>query len=403
MSYPKHKYSHLIDQDFSFTNTVYPSKIETVDALKNMRMDGSIMLEPRLQEYLRKKKFYKDNNIDNCISLEKEFSITSRDKRFLRSFLRGKRDMYTTGQFNELHESPKMKRKNVFPSTELGLMNDERVPVIDNEKKHYTKPVNRGMFAPDDTIKNRMETYYEDPIEQDVDLILDSRDIAGFDINNVKFTPSTDWQVDQRPGPSHSKLDSQYRIDPVKKFSIKGTLDNKRKKEKDYYDQYMKQFLTEDKCGYECFEQPGIFSQCMTVNGKNIKTYGQMDKPDFSEKSDMDVRLKTVTPHVSSRSRKELNTQDYYITPFFGNNADNYTKETAEGFDAEVETAMIHGMPSKTRRSYGYRNPAEHYFDYLDDDFQNPDSSVLPFPRGGESSRLDNKKLARQKYVREIM
>lgn len=377
MSYPKHKYSNYVDQQFSFNNTVYPNKIDTVDALKNIRMDGSIMLEPRLQEYLRKKKYYRDNNIEECISLEREFSITSRDKRFLREFLKGNRDMYTTGKHNELLESPKQQKRQVFPSTKLGLLNDERVPVINNQKLYSNKPVNRGMFAPDDG-RNKMETYYEDPIDNDTDLILDARDITGFDVNTVRFTPSTDWRVDQRPGPQHKKRDSQYRIDPVKKFSIKSSLEEKRRKEKSYYDQYMKDFLTEDKCDYESYDQKGMFSHCLTLEDTNSQ------------------------PNPIPKSKKELSTQDYRLAPFFGDN-DNFSTKSATGFNAEVESSMIHGMPVRTTRSYGYRNPAEHYFDYIDDDFQNPDQSVLPFPRGGESSRLDNKKSARQKYVRDIM
>ena len=78
MNYPKHEFSHFIDQGFSFNNQVkYPSKEELVDALSNARMDGGIMLEPRLQEYLKKKKYYKMNNIQPCIKLEQEYQISS--------------------------------------------------------------------------------------------------------------------------------------------------------------------------------------------------------------------------------------------------------------------------------------------------------------------------------------
>ena len=47
--YPKHQYSHYIDQNFSFDNRVYSGP-------PKMLCNGNIMLEPRLQEYLKKKK-----------------------------------------------------------------------------------------------------------------------------------------------------------------------------------------------------------------------------------------------------------------------------------------------------------------------------------------------------------
>ena len=67
------------------------------------------------------------------------------------------------------------------------------------------------------------------------------------------------------------------------------------------------------------------------------------------------------------------------------------------------KAAMIRGMPSHTTKSYGYRNPREHYFQYIDDDFQSSENTVLPYPRNGISTRRDNKKLAKQKYYRDIM
>jgi hypothetical protein len=60
-----------------------------------------------------------------------------------------------------------------------------------------------------------------------------------------------------------------------------------------------------------------------------------------------------------------------------------------------------YGMPERTKKTYGFDNPYEHYYDYIDGEIQDPDHVVLPFPRGGYSTRLDNtdqKKL----YKREV-
>lgn len=50
--------------------------------------DQDLSLEPRLLEYLKKKKYFKDNNIESK-TLEKEYSITENDKLKIRSYLRG--------------------------------------------------------------------------------------------------------------------------------------------------------------------------------------------------------------------------------------------------------------------------------------------------------------------------
>jgi hypothetical protein len=59
--------------------------------------------------------------------------------------------------------------------------------------------------------------------------------------------------------------------------------------------------------------------------------------------------------------------------------------------DVDIMNDVMLGMPSHTRKSYGINDSFEHSFDYIDNDIQDPDHVVLPFPRGGESARLDNK------------
>ena len=62
---------------------------------------------------------------------------------------------------------------------------------------------------------------------------------------------------------------------------------------------------------------------------------------------------------------------------------------------------MIRGMPQHTTKSYGYRNPEEHYYDFLPADFVN-ENTVESWQRGGVSTRRANKGLARQRYQRKI-
>src|SRR5438309_11870462 len=94
------KYSNYFDSNFNFNNIVYPSKAELVDKLMNVNCKGDIMLEPRLQEYLKKKKFYKENDIEPCVTPEQEYQITDFDRKVLKAFLKGRKDLYNNKEFN---------------------------------------------------------------------------------------------------------------------------------------------------------------------------------------------------------------------------------------------------------------------------------------------------------------
>jgi len=316
------------------------SKPEIVDKLKHQRIDGSIMLEPRLQAYLKRKLYLKKNKIKPCITPEEQYQISHLDKSVLRIFLQNR------------DKKPYKPEKQLFPSAEF-RNNDPRVPI--NKKADMKIPLNRGMFAPDDN-----NDYYEGPIDNNIKMP-DMRDITGYNISNTKYDPRSDPKMNY-PWVSgiakYDKMMSQYRIG-------------------------------EDNIDYTKFN---------IIDDKNYKKFGSysaLPNPTFSEKSDMDTNNKIVIPKVKTNNKRGLSTYDYRMCKFIGE--DQIIK------DSEFETALIRGMPSNTTKSYGYRNPYEHYFQFIDDDFQNPDNSVIPGFRGGISTRNDNKALAKQNYTREIM
>lgn len=419
MNYPNHKYSKYIDQEFSYSNKVdYPTKVDLVDSLKYMRCDGGIMLEPRLQEYLRKKKFYRDNHIEPCIKPEEEFLITSRDKKMLKAFLNGRTDIYDNEnpEFNPFIRE-REKKKQYFPSK--SYRDDPRVPKID--KPVMNRPVNRGMFAPE-----KGEQFYEDGLVNDMDPIMDARDLSdgsnalsnfesdllasrqnysdfrnidydGYDINEMgSFNPRTDRKMN--PGSTkQDKHESQYRIDP-----------NNPKDRRTYrveMDPRNKQIITNlhktsNLDARNCLDNLASYNENSMAdyrisdgtNKYKDTRYGRQEEPSFSEKSDMNTEFKTVTPNISTKGKRGQSTFDYHMGPFIGQE---------EGVrDAEFETALVRGMPSHTTKSYGYRQADEHAFHYIDPDmFREP---AEWWERGGTSTRRTDKSLAKQKFTREI-
>lgn len=404
MTYPNHKFSNFIDSEFSFNNKVnYPNKIDLIDSLKYERCDGTIMLEPRLQEYIKKKKYYKENNIIDCISLEKEFQITDRDKKIIKAFIQGDKNIYSPNgiAFRHLKRDPVKKQQN-FPSKEY---RDNDTRVLKPKKSDYEKPVNMGMFVPD----GPNEPVYE--VERDNNInIIDSRDFiedskmsnilygpnyklekvkqnSGWKLDESKFNPSVDPYILNQTKPDRNKYQSQYRVhsfpvlkhpDHIKNVEQSNISSSNISSKDSYNGHYEKAF--------------NLGQRILDQNNINTNKYGQTESNSYSGWSDMDTDLKIVIPNISNDTKRGLSTFNYKLGPFIGQNMPIR--------DSEFESSLIRGMPSITKKSYGYRNPDEHYFQYIDDDFQNPDNTVLPFPRGGESTRISNKKLARQKFIK---
>jgi hypothetical protein len=389
--YPKHDYSHYIDQEFSFNNTVYPSKGEVVNELKNMSCDGNIMLEPRLQEYVKKKKYYRDNNITPCISLEQEYLITGTDKRILRSFFKGRRDVHDmqNPKFNDLSREQPLP-KTYFPSKKF--RDDPKLKAI--SPRQYDKPKNMGMFVPD---SEEEESYYDGPINPS-NMPIDQRDIKGFKLDDAKeFNPRLDPKIN--PGKErYDKYTSQYRTittnvkrpdeykhhygmaDP-RNSAIISNLESQEKKMSNTFN-----------CGYSPFDEACKASD-NNFESANDDRYGELPETQLGGKADMDTELKTVTPSISMKG-KHLDTSRYTMMPTYSD-----TKIR----DCELESDMVRGMPSHTRKSYGYRDTAEHSFSYIDADFNIDGSNPELWTRGGQNTRLLNKKLSKQNHVREIV
>ncbi|ARF09411.1 hypothetical protein Indivirus_1_34 [Indivirus ILV1] len=343
---------------------------------------GEMSLEPRLQEYLTKKKYYRDNNIEPSFPLEKEFQITSLDIQVIKEYLNGNTNVYE--KVSNLYKKEGKQRKYKFASR--SLMNDERVPKL-KKMPNTDAPINRGMFAPEGSGR-----FYEDMTKtNNNDQLLNSRDLPkffdgrGFDPNDNKFQPRIDPKID--PGIEiHSKYQSQYRIpqdpykpEPYQQPRTTPPAFNERKLKPDLQDNSYLQYGT-----------------LKSSNDKQKYNYNQAHK--YSAASDMDTKHKMVIPNIGSTSKSDLDYSGYRFV--------NFLNDDEDMMDPEMENELIRGMPSfrTHNRSYGYRNPQENYFDYIDPQFNDPTHTVESWTRGGDATRLENKTIAKNRvYQREIM
>jgi hypothetical protein len=334
--------------------------------------DNNVMLEPRLIEYMKQRKYYVDNDITPDVPLEHRYGISQHDFNNIKKFLSGKKDIYgkkcknteTKKNTTNIHYDP---RKH-FPSK---LLSESRVPKI--KKPKIKPPKNMGMFY-----DSRGQYYDENPM--------------GRSTKDKRINTMLDFWDEK----NDSHKEESHSMENIMNGSSYAS-------HNDYYDQA----LTDDRL-YNADNDYNLElnrmiddSERQVGSNDHNSQYMKLNKYDrdfkhpeyrLSGQTHMDTDNKVAIPSMDS-NKTELQLSDYSPIPYKG-----------QGFgrdDISVETSMMHSMPTRTFKSYGYRNPAEHYFQYLDPAHGNRDESVFPFPRGGVSTRLDNKKMRRQ-YKREI-
>lgn len=322
---------------------------------------SEMSLEPRLQEYIEKKKYYRDNDVEPCVPLEKEYQITSLDLQIIRAYLKGDTQIYE--KVAKMHSSNSSnsnynKERFEFPSKEL--LKDKRVPKMKKELNKDT-PINRGMFVPE-----KHSRHYEDMTEtSNNNQLLYSRDLhnndgRGFDLNETKFSPRADPRID--PGiETHSKYSSQYRVPKSDKLEPNP---NPRK-------------------------VAPAFNEKKNPNFNDNSYLGYSSVPKNSDNKRI--------PERNTKYKSDLDYSDYRLLNFQNN---------PFMMDSCTENELVRGMSNYRthNRSYGYRNPEENYFDYVDPEFNDPNKTVEPWTRGGDATRLENKTIAKNNvYRRDIM
>ena len=316
-----------------------------INNMYNSDCKGNVMLEPRLTQYLEKKRFQRDNNIEPCIKPEVEFQITPEDLRLMKQFRNSGKDIYnfktnSNPNFSTRFDCP----KPTFPSK--FFKDDKRVPAIEkiqNQRK-FSISENMFMFKPDSD---------EDfTIKQNPRSLNPTYESRGFSLNDNKFQPRIDPQMDYGKE-TFNPRDSQYYIPKESQ------------------------------------------THCVDPDPRN--KFANKSNSSLNKLFELERNLDSNSNYVP-KNRKRLNTSDYTFKRF--------DQSVNVSVNSELESDLLRGMPTYRPRnkSYGYRNPGENYFDYIDCNFQNSQNTVESWLRGGESTRLDNKFQTRNRnYTREVL
>jgi hypothetical protein len=378
------------------TNTIdFKTKIEYSD----MKFNNCLMyLEPRLQEYVKKKTYFTKNDITPSIPLEQEYDITAYDVKRINKLMKCKNQENCGFSDGVLNLKSRIRPKCGYVQLSKYVVENPNKFVI--QPKHptttlqqdgtsdYGSPSLKEQFGNVDNIINDRATYEPQnrncsgslnpkykKIQNKYDVRIDNSSFSEFrKPNDAEFDKWQDRRIfDDRNAGSLGSQERDwkqvYDIKPMKYRSV------------DYWSKNGNYF-------------PGNNLEGRSINQAEVDiestllrpSYVDQDTSGMSRESYIDKCYKVVIPggrNNSCYTDEYLNTAFYKAVPFMG-----------QGFgqgDIDVESAMKYGEATRNSKQKKTGGALQDRFEELDRDIQDPTHIVLPFPRGGIDARAIDK------------
>lgn len=318
---------------------------------------SNIGLEPRLVEYIKTKKFYEENDI-NTVSLERRFQINKQDLQKITAYYNlignsnNNSDRYIKVKNYDDNSDFINPSKSTFPSTN---MYDSRLDRINNKIKKE-KEANNFRY----NTTNLGKTY--DMYSRDFSSATSSDFNNEFSLDNIRDELNSELKSNFEP---NSNFNFHELVNPPQKHQYHNPPTIQRD-----------QIQPIQRIDRNDFKQN-------FGNGDN--TYRKLTNIPSQKENTFDIDNKVNIP-VNNCRKNDLNT---LYNEF--NNVGNMK-------NIDYENYIKYGYPTSKARSLGYANASEHYFQFIDDDIQDPKHVVSDRPL---STRLDNKSVARPK-IRDI-
>lgn len=354
--------------------------------MQNYECKNGIFLEPRLQEYLKKKAYYKKNKIHNDVSLEQEFGITKEDVKRLKAFTAGDNDLYNYKTQDKFADSEWQQ------SFEFDFDPDEAY----RSDPRYHRYVKKMIRDKQDIAKIHNYDHMNDPFKP----ITDFFDKNDYNYNDDYLQDDYDYDSNYNNHNYDSYSNNNYYDDRnltigenSKKYNDNKYLNKPIKKSSRIYSNDLPHYTPEIDFKNKMYPMKQNRPQQLPIDHDpridqiigELDSYNHKINKSYERISEMDTEHKLVIPNVSCNGKRS-NPSTYKPVPFM---------TRGEG----VRDYSVHeGLPTRSAKSYGYHNPIEHYYDYISDDIQNPNHVVF---EPGEATRLNNRKPARP-YKRDI-
>jgi hypothetical protein len=341
---------------------------------------GSVMLEPRLQEYLKKKQLYKKNNITSCTSLEQQYMIIPEDISRIKAFYNGDRNIY---DYNKQTEYIDLVEPQKFFPSDTYKKKDTRMQNIKNKQLDHVKAnEQRNDFSNLQHTQQRITPYTNNVNNKQSMTFSDPPFNSPNNMQLENYYNSHDSKIESRV--NHFQNDSRVYHD-TPKIEYKNKLPYKQ----EYCEP--RDFHNDKHHDHKVNDIIGDFNE---FKGDNIHHYHKQFKVDN------DLKVRNPSNQNCINNSKNLNWDKY--RPVRDINSIRDSHNSNKNIDVDAENEMIMGMPTRTLKSYGFKNPVEHHFDYITNDIQTPNHTVMSFPRGGYSTREMNHQTSRP-YTRNVM
>lgn len=328
-------------------------------------------LEPRLMEYIKKKQFFKKNNIE-IEFLDKEFSISKTDIAKIKAYMKSDKKNYT-----DFHSDIVDMSNATFPSSEF--QKDKRLERIKAKQKKETEA-------------NEQRHDYG-IISKSYDMYRNDRPFAsasGNDFTKSKFHPN-EWFANSRDEieQNNNQMDEQINFMEnynKKRFSESNTYVNP----KSLYNGYVDTNTTINQNNHTIDEIIGkldTYSKSNQQNQQNqLNKQNQQNNYNYFSKRETENNYKAM-PFMSNNSN--------FINQSCNNDNNNNIR------DMDVDSHMRFGeTPLRAGKSLGYPSAMEHAFSYISSDIQDPNHVVMD---RGIPSRAFNKETIKSQTYRTPM
>lgn len=351
----------------------------------------SIQLEPRLQEYIRKKKFNKENNIMPEIPEEQEFCITKQDLQIIKKYKQGKSRIYTSNRLskqeyfvkpimydfdnteNDFKKDPRYKR--LQKKMESHRIAQDKIRNFDNidsdyEIFHRSNPYDK--FNKSNKSMKIAKPYYENNDDDisygtiDDSIMMDSRDLV--------LGPS-------RPIKNNTKKHMINRSD-LNDFGAFGNFNDYSNKEYCYNPNKKANnpntYNHPPKIAYNDILTPQRVNGGLEHNSNINDIIGDVD----NYNRHLNKTYEYIDPTIRTNTRKEHYNR-YQSVPFmYGNGLP----------DVCLEDSLRGGIRDSSKKSIGFKNPFENQFYYISKDISDPNHTVQMWPN---NTRGTDKQIAR--------
>lgn len=326
--------------------------------INEVLIDGHMFLEPRLQQYIEKKKYYKKYGIETEQPLEREYSISNNDLKLIKDYINGKKEFY------------KYEKK------------DQYLDLVDTAGQGFS-----GLdFKNDERYKR-----FQKKMERNKDATKQRHNYSAWDDGFSKLVPEEQFNKSDR------FLDDRFFSmendnDTKNPYKSKTFLKNAERRNINYGSNFNNIF------GESTYKKRSQIAD--NIIGTK-KTYARLNSDNrYNYENHLDIDNKRNNLSINQKGKKYHNTSSYSSIPRTESDVlrdINMESNLRTGKDI-IKSDYTEQRTNSKAKTNGYPNPAEHYYDYIYKN--NITNSIFPHPA---NSRNENKKAKNLAYERDIM